>query len=70
MILIILRGPACSGKSKVCEGLKDKIKEQKSIDSYFLNLDETDLKKFERNMKEALECKYIIGEMFSGNGHN
>jgi|GEM_PF-1571054 len=40
MIFIILRDPAGSGKSKVYEGLKNKIKEQKSIDICFLNLDE------------------------------
>lgn len=69
MILIILRGPAGSGKSEVCEGLKDRIKEHKSIDSCFLNLDQTNPEIFKSNMKEALECKYVIGEMFSGNGH-
>jgi len=37
MILIILRDSEGSGKSKVYEGLKDKI----SIDSCFLNLDQT-----------------------------
>lgn len=64
MILIILRGPAGSGKSEVYKGLKDKI----SIDSCFLNLDQTS-KTFESNLKEALESEYVIGEMFSGNGH-
>ena len=66
MLLIILRGPAGSGKSEVCEGLKNKIKEHKSIESCFLNLDEIDSKKFESNMLMVLECECVIGEMFSG----
>lgn len=76
MILLILRGSAGSGKSEVWEKLKNKIKEHKSIESCFLNLDEIDPEKFESNMKEALECECVIGEMFSGedkkspgNGH-
>ena len=76
MILIISRGPAGSGKSEVWEKLKNKIKEHKSIESCFLNLDEIDPEKFESNMKEALECECVISEMFSGedkkspgNGH-
>jgi hypothetical protein len=76
MILIILKDPAGSGKTEVCGGLKNKIKKHKSIESCFLNLDEIDPEKFESNMKEALECEYVISEMFSGedkkspgNGH-
>lgn len=64
-----LRGPAGSGKSEVCEGLKDKINERKSVDSCFLNLDETKPETFRDNLNDVLECQYVIGEMFSGNGH-
>ena len=46
-----------------------KIENEKSIKSCFLNLDQTDNKPFEKNMKEALECDYVISEMFSGDGH-
>jgi thymidylate kinase len=67
MLLIILRGPAGSGKSDVCCGLRKKIKNEKSIKIYFLNLDETDKESFEKNMNETLECEYVISEMFSGN---
>jgi hypothetical protein len=68
MILIILRGPADSGKSSVCCGLKKKIRNEKSIDSCFLNLDQIN-DTFEINLMESLECKCVIGEMFYGNGH-
>jgi thymidylate kinase len=71
MILVILRGPAGAGKTSISEGLKDKIKYEKSIeneDIYLLNLDETkDI--FETYMVKALNTKYVIGEMFSGNEH-
>jgi cytidylate kinase len=69
MLLIILRGPAGSGKSSVCCDLRKKIENEKSIKICFLNLDQTDNKTFEKNMKEALECDYVISEMFSGDGH-
>ena len=69
MILIILRGPAGSGKSEVCCELRKKIEREKSIKSYFFNLDEICHEKFENYVKEALKSKYVIGEMFSGNGH-
>ena len=69
MLLIILRGPAGSGKSTVSKGLKNKIKIQKPIDSYLLNLDEIREIVFESYMKEALEYECVIGEMFFGDEH-
>jgi hypothetical protein len=69
VLLIILRSPAGSGKSEVCCGLRKRIENEKSIKSCFLNLDETCHEKFEIDMKKALENKYVIGEMFYGNGH-
>jgi hypothetical protein len=65
MFLIILRGPAGSGKLEVYEGSNDKI----SIYICFLNLDEINKEPFEKNIVKALEYKCVIGEMFSGNGH-
>jgi thymidylate kinase len=69
MLLIILRGPAGSGKTTVSKGLKNKIKEQRSIDPYLLNLDEIREVVFERYMREALEHECVIAEMFYGNEH-
>jgi thymidylate kinase len=69
MLLIILRGPAGSGKSTVSKRLKNKFKIQKSIDSYLLNLDEVREIVFESYMKEALEYEYVIGEIYYGNNH-
>ena len=69
MLLIILRGPAGSGKSTVSKGLKNKINIQKPIDSYLLNLDEVREIVFESYMKEALEHECVIGEMYYGNYH-
>ena len=65
MLLIILRGPAGCGKSKVYEGLKNKL----SIGTCFLNLDEINKEPFEKNIENALEYECVIGEMFYGNGH-
>lgn len=69
MLLIILRGPAGSGKSEVCCELQKGIENEKSMRSCFLNLDQTCHDEFENNMKKALKFKYVVGEMFSGNGH-
>lgn len=69
MLFILLRGPAGSGKSIVSISLKNKIQNEKSINSYLLKLDEINKNVFENYMMKALDYECIIGEMFHGNEH-
>jgi hypothetical protein len=46
--------PAGSEKWEVCDGLKDRIKEHKSMDSCIFNLDQTNPEIFESNRNERL----------------
>ena len=66
--LIILRGPAGSGKTTVSMALRDKIGEN---DTYVLDLDVThhDEHKFNRNLEDCLQHRNVIGEIFYGNSH-
>jgi tRNA uridine 5-carbamoylmethylation protein Kti12 len=64
--LIILRGPAGSGKS----ALRDSIRVRLGIaNTAFLNLDEITPQDFDCNLDESLKSEQVIGEMYSGNSH-
>ena len=70
--LVILRGPQCSGKTKVSEKLKEKLDEIKhKKQTYFLKLDEINTERFESSLSEALNKKYnyIVGELNYGDSH-
>lgn len=64
--LVILRGPAGSGKS----ALRDSIRARLGItNTAFLNLDEITPQLFDNNLDESLKSEYVVGEMFCGNSH-
>jgi hypothetical protein len=66
--LIILRGPAGSGKNSVSASLKELVGKDNAC---ILDLDITypDEDKFNRNLEECLRSKTVIGMMFYGNSH-
>ena len=66
--LIILRGPAGSGKTTICNAMVEVLG---AYHSNILDLDITGSQeyKFERNLRNCLSSEYIIGMMFYGNSH-
>jgi shikimate kinase len=67
--LIILRGPAGSGKSTVCKYLRKELGTERTCS---LDLDITGVNedKFNDNLRNCLTFEYVIGMMFYGNSHN
>jgi predicted ABC-type ATPase len=66
--LIILRGPAGSGKTSVCDAIMQKIGKKNSCK---LDLDITypQEDKFKKNLMNCLSSDNVIGMMFCGNSH-
>jgi predicted ABC-type ATPase len=66
--LIILRGPAGSGKTTVSVALANKIGKENTC---ILDLDITNSNenRFESNLQECMESSNVIGMMFYGNSH-
>ena len=64
--LIILRGPAGSGKSSVCKYLKSRLRNACSLD---LDITGPDEDIFDKNVTSCLNYDYVIGMMFYGNSH-
>ena len=66
--LIILRGPAGSGKTTICNAMVEVLG---AYHSNILDLDITGSQeyKFERNLRNCLSSEYVIGMMFYGNSH-
>lgn len=66
--MIILRGPAGSGKSTVCMVLRERLGTARSCS---LDLDITGVNedKFSDNLCNCLTFDYVIGMMFYGNSH-
>jgi|ERR1700730_2462668 len=66
--LIILRGPAGSGKSTVCTYLRDKIGRERTC-SLDLDITGVDDDKFNENLTKCLAVDYVVGMMYYGNSH-
>lgn len=67
-LLIILRGPAGSGKTSVCDATTQIVGKEHSCK---LDLDITypQEDKFENNLRNCLSSENVIGMMFYGNSH-
>jgi thymidylate kinase len=66
--LIILRGPAGSGKTSICNAIMQILGKKNSCK---LDLDITNPQedKFEKNLMKCLSSESVIGMMFYGNSH-